>query len=1101
MRILLVEKENDAYQALDRALNKDASYEITWVPRGEDAVELLQTETFDLVLLGSDLPDGHSLEILRQMVTLNFVVPIIILVEAGAEMMAVKALELGAQDYLVKDQAEGYLTLLPAVINRAWQQWQEQLADKQLQIVLKEFQEKYYAPINVMGDVVYVVDTDLRIVLFNTAFRQWNEALGLETDALGRSIFEIFPFLPNQVRDEYRQVFESGELLTTRERYEVGGREVFVETRKIPIVKNGQINRVVTASQEITEQVKVEEALRASREYARSIIESSLDIIVTADLERRIVEFNQAAQQAFGYTLEEVVGAHVGLLYADPDEGLFVHQQTLENGQCTQEVLNKRKNGQVFPVYLSASALRDAHGEIIGVMGVARDVSEWRQAEELWQKHAAQLEILREVSLELTAQLDFDKLLHSIVSQAMELVGGTASGLYLYQPEQDVLELKMIQGSDMPPPGTVLRRGEGLTGKVWETGETLLVDNYQDREGHTSYPWTAVISVPICWRAGSTAEELLGVLDVLAGPPHTFSKSDAHLLSLFATQAAIAIRNVRRYAIEQDQRQAADTLRQVALALTTALHQEEVIERILAQLQRVVPYDTCSVQLLRQNSEDDMELLEIVGGRGFPNLPEIVGISFVVGGDNPNSEVVRTRSTIIVDDAPAKYGDFRREPHAQAGIRAWLGVPMLVGKRLSGMIALDKKEPGFYTPEHARLAEVFAAQAAVAIENAQLYEAERRWATQLAVVNQVARKAVSILDPAQLLQEIVSAIQQGFGYHNVILLLFDEKTNQLGHQAMAGGFMDIARSDYQQPVGEGLIGLAAQTGQSILVNNVHQDSRYVAGFQKEVPTQAELCVPLKLDHQVIGVLDVQEIEVDAFDQTDITAMETLADQIAVAIQNARLYEQAQQDAETRAILLSEVNHRVKNNLTGIIGLLYVARSRAQVDNQATYQTTMDELIGRVRGLASVHSMLSESEWRPLRLSDLVTEIIHAALRTIPYDKRVSINVPASPVRVTSDQAHNLALVVNELATNTIKYALEGRDAAQITFQIDSDQRMVRCEYRDDGPGYPQDVLRWEKHSVGFDLIKNIVSDNLQGEISLHNDNGAVAIIQFRAEIT
>ncbi|MBN1995072.1 MAG: GAF domain-containing protein, partial [Anaerolineae bacterium] len=404
--------------------------------------------------------------------------------------------------------------------------------------------------------------------------------------------------------------------------------------------------------------------------------------------------------------------------------------------------------------------------------------------------------------------------------------------------------------------------------------------------------------------------------------------------------------------------------------------------------------------------------------------------------------------------------------------------------------------------KHARLAEAFAAQAAVAIENAQLYEAERRWATQLAVVNQVARKAVSILGTQQLLQEIVAAIQQGFNYYNVILLLLDESTQELGNQAIAGGFADFAPLDYRQKIGEGLIGWVAQTGQSVMVNNVEQDARYIVGFPKEgATTLAELCVPLRLDKQVIGVLDVQETRLNAFAETDLLALETLADQIAVAIQNACLFEQAQQDAETKSVLLNEVNHRVKNNLTGIIGLLYMARSHAHVEDQATYQSTMDDLIGRVRGLASVHSMLSASEWTPLRLSNLANEIIYAAMRALPHDKDISVNVRPSPVRVTSDQAHNLALVINELATNTVKYALPPeRTAAKITFQSALDNGRVRCEFRDDGPGYPEDVLRLERHNIGFSLIQNIVRDNLRGQISLHNDHGAVAVIQFKAEI-
>ncbi len=160
--------------------------------------------------------------------------------------------------------------------------------------------------------------------------------------------------------------------------------------------------------------------------------------------------------------------------------------------------------------------------------------------------------------------------------------------------------------------------------------------------------------------------------------------------------------------------------------MTTDLEQSAVLEHILAQLHEVAPYDTASVQLLRD------DLLEIVDGRGFPNLEALIGVTFDPNReDNPNREVIRTRKPYIVDDAPTAYEGFRQEPHVQAGARSWLGAPMIVGDRLIGMIALDKREKGFYTVEHARLAEAFAAQAAVAIENAQLYQELRGYAGQL----------------------------------------------------------------------------------------------------------------------------------------------------------------------------------------------------------------------------------------------------------------------------------------------------------------------------------------------------------------------------------
>jgi two-component sensor histidine kinase len=129
----------------------------------------------------------------------------------------------------------------------------------------------------------------------------------------------------------------------------------------------------------------------------------------------------------------------------------------------------------------------------------------------------------------------------------------------------------------------------------------------------------------------------------------------------------------------------------------------------------------------------------------------------------------------------------------------------------------------------------------------------------------------------------------------------------------------------------------------------------------------------------------------------------------------------------------------------------------------------------------------------------------------PRDKQVFIDAPPSPVRVTPDQAHNLALVINELATNTIQHTLPGRSTARISVRIALEDdglashaiglasHAVLFEYRDDGPGYPEDVLQLERHAVGFDLIQNLTRQSLRGELSLHNDEGAVAVIRFPAQ--
>jgi two-component sensor histidine kinase/CheY-like chemotaxis protein len=270
---------------------------------------------------------------------------------------------------------------------------------------------------------------------------------------------------------------------------------------------------------------------------------------------------------------------------------------------------------------------------------------------------------------------------------------------------------------------------------------------------------------------------------------------------------------------------------------------------------------------------------------------------------------------------------------------------------------------------------------------------------------------------------------------------------------------------------------------------------------REEGVRSYVLVPLVVYGELVGALSLESHAPNVFTSAHVEVASEVAASLAVAVRQFRLHEQARRDAETKSVLLREVNHRVKNNLSAIIGFLYAEQSRAELKDQPAYQTIIRELITRVQGLSTVHSLLSASEWGPLSLHTLAVQVIRSALDMIKPGQHVMIHVDPSPVQVTSDQAHHLALIINELTTNTAKHALHGRDSAHINVRIKTeDNHHIHLEFRDDGPGYPEEVLQLKQYNVGFELIKNIVQKNLRGNLSLSNDHGAIASIDFQARV-
>jgi PAS domain S-box-containing protein len=263
--------------------------------------------------------------------------------------------------------------------------------------------------------------------------------------------------------------------------------------------------------------------------------------------------------------------------------------------------------------------------------------------------------------------------------------------------------------------------------------------------------------------------------------------------------------------------------------------------------------------------------------------------------------------------------------------------------------------------------------------------------------------------------------------------------------------------------------------------------------------RAYVSVPLIVRGALVGSLNLASDTPDAFQPEHLEILEEVAASLAVALQQARLLEQTRQDATTKGLLLQEVNHRVKNNLDAIIGLLYVERRHAPPEALPAYRPIMQDLTQRITSLAQVHQMLSEAEWAPLNLGQLATHIIRTTTRGVTDEVDVQLDVAPTPVHVPPAQAHHLALILSELTTNTLKHAADDGARVRITVQIAEKDGIITLTYRNDGPGYPEDVLRLERHSAGLDIIKRSVRKNLRGDLALRNDGGAVTEIRFKRE--
>jgi len=264
-------------------------------------------------------------------------------------------------------------------------------------------EHQYRTTIDAMGDPIHVVDRDLMIVLVNEAFKRSNLALGFVPEGVGKSVFDVYPFLDRgKVGEEYRRVFDDGMVLMTEERHLINGRERITETRKIPVYEGSRVVRSVTVVRDITERKAAEEALRESEEKYRQVFDGIAEGIYRTTPEGRIEMANPALLKILGYdSLEELRQVDLNQTgYADSGERARFMELMGKDGQVRDfEAIWRRKDGRLVMLNENARAVKAADGLVLFYEGTVEDVTLRKQAEQAVREEKNKLADLFQVSL------------------------------------------------------------------------------------------------------------------------------------------------------------------------------------------------------------------------------------------------------------------------------------------------------------------------------------------------------------------------------------------------------------------------------------------------------------------------------------------------------------------------------------------------------------------------------------------------------------------------------------------------------------------------------------------------------------------------------
>lgn len=522
---------------------------------------------------------------------------------------------------------------------------------------------------------------------------------------------------------------------------------------------------------------------------------------------------------------------------------------------------------------------------------------------------AAQLSALQETALDIVSHRDINELLQAIIFRAANLIQVAGGSLFLVNPDGDSLTLTAVHGPGEELEGIQIQRGEGMAGKVLATGQPLIISDYDSwdkrAEDIPKNRISSAIQVPII-----STGKVIGVLSCQeeAGVGRTFTEEEIKLLEGLARQSAIALQNAYLFKEEQVARERAERLQAASQALSSSLELQEVFQNILVELRKVVPYDSATVQQIK-----DTHYLEIIGGDGFPNREEIMGIRFDITSDDfPNQKVIKTKSPVILENAPALYKNFKLKPYSETVIFSWLGVPLLFGNQISGMLALDKQEIGYYTEEHARLASAFAAQAAVAIENARLYEEARQRAFELETLAKISASLRTVKTVDEMLPILLNLTVEATGATYSVLFLVEQETGELVSRLSVPS--DFYQTGLRQQPGEGITGHVAATGEIYVSDDIANDPMLAllpGELESFRGTTSSVSVPLQTPERTVGVMHIASDKHNTFSDADVRLITAVSNIAANALNRATVLDTLEEHVKERTRELAEANLRLK----------------------------------------------------------------------------------------------------------------------------------------------------------------------------------------------
>jgi PAS domain S-box-containing protein len=514
-------------------------------------------------------------------------------------------------------------------------------------------------------------------------------------------------------------------------------------------------------------------------------------------------------------------------------------------------------------------------------------------------------------------------------------------------------------------------------------------------------------------------------------------------------------------------------LHTIEQAITSSMNLETVLNLLTKEIVGQLHMDATAVYLV----DEDGQTVSFAAGRGFrTGALRFTDLKF---GDGLAGRAAQTRTIVQIPN----LSDIQEDPSlalsiAAEGLIAYFGIPLIVKGRLGGILEIFRRSRFEMDPDWPAFLETLAGQAAIAIDNARLMALTRTNLTETETLYRINQELAASADPPQMMQDVVTLLQEAFEYFYVQIYIRDPETGDFVVRADSGKIgQRILDQGCHVPPGEGIIGYVAETGLPFFTNDVEE-----VAFRTQDPllpdTKSQLVVPIRTGGQLLGILDIHQVPPAVLSRHDVQRIGAVADQLALALHKAQLYADLQnalrQEQETHARLihseklavtgrlLASVSHELNNPIQAIQNALFLLKDEKTISKQAREDLGLvlaetERMAALLDRLRTTYQPVRKEDFRPVQVNDIIRDV-RALFDTQLRHARITFTFEADPALPTvlglSDQ---LRQVILNLFLNA-EDAMPGGGRMAVSTKSLPEAGEIRISVSDTGSGIDPAIL-------------------------------------------